>query len=100
TRARWDGHCVSRSRPETRPAGGAQGLAHRPGPLFASDRFLQEIQLAARLQHPHILPVFDSGEEDAGGPGGRQLWYTMPYVEGQSLRDRLRREIQLPVEEA
>ena len=69
-------------------------------PEFASDRFLQEIQLAARLQHPHILPVFDSGQEDAGEPGGPQLWYTMPYIEGQSLRDRLRREVQLPVEEA
>jgi serine/threonine-protein kinase len=57
-------------------------------------RFLQEIQLTARLDHPHILPVHDSGE--AAG----RLWYTMPYVEGESLGDRLRREIQLPIEEA
>jgi eukaryotic-like serine/threonine-protein kinase len=58
------------------------------------ERFLREIKLAARLQHPHILAVLDSGE--AGG----RLWFTMPYVEGESLRDRLRRERQLPVEDA
>lgn len=58
------------------------------------DRFLREIRVAARLQHPHILPVFDSGS-DAG-----MLWYTMPYVEGESLRDRLRREGQIGVGEA
>ncbi|HEY9507772.1 MAG TPA: protein kinase [Gemmatimonadales bacterium] len=58
------------------------------------ERFLREIRLTARLDHPHILPVFDSGES-AGF-----LWYTMPYVEGESLRDRLRREVQLPIEEA
>ncbi len=54
------------------------------------ERFLREIKLAARLQHPHILTVYDSG--DAGG----RLWFTMPFVEGESLRDRLRREQQLP----
>src|SRR5829696_1230475 len=58
------------------------------------ERFLREIRLTARLDHPHILPVFDSGE--AAG----LLWYTMPYVEGESLRDRLRREGQLPLEDA
>jgi serine/threonine-protein kinase len=58
------------------------------------DRFQREIKLAARLQHPHILTVHDSGET-AG-----QLWFTMPYVEGESLRDRLRRERHLPVEDA
>ena len=58
------------------------------------ERFQREIKLAARLQHPHILPVHDSGET-AG-----QLWYTMPFVRGESLRDRLRREGQLPVEVA
>jgi TolB-like protein len=58
------------------------------------DRFQREIKLAARLQHPHILTVHDSGET-AG-----QLWFTMPYVEGESLRDRLRRERQLSVEDA
>jgi tetratricopeptide (TPR) repeat protein len=61
---------------------------------LGSDRFLREIRLTARLDHPHILPVLDSGE--AAG----QLWYTMPYVRGESLRDRLRREVQLPVEVA
>jgi hypothetical protein len=65
-------------------------LAHALGP----DRFLREIRTTARLDHPHILPVFDSGE------GAGFLWYTMPYVEGESLRDRLRREGQLPLEEA
>src|SRR5688500_5579325 len=58
------------------------------------ERFLREIKLAARLQHPHILTVLDSGET-----AGR-LWFTMPFVEGESLRDRLRRERQLPVEDA
>ena len=58
------------------------------------DRFLHEIRIAAGLQHPHILPVFDSGE--AAG----QLWYSMPYVEGETLRDRLRREKQLPLDDA
>ena len=57
-------------------------------------RFLQEIRVTSRLQHPHILPVFDSGENSG------QLWYTMPLVEGDSLRQRLGREKQLPVEEA
>jgi eukaryotic-like serine/threonine-protein kinase len=58
------------------------------------ERFLREIRLAARLQHPHILSVYDSGET-----AGR-LWFTMPYVEGESLRDRIRRERQLPVADA
>jgi serine/threonine-protein kinase len=61
---------------------------------LGSDRFLQEIRLAARLQHPHILTVLDSGQ--AAG----RLWFTMPYVEGESLRDRLAREKQLPIREA
>ena len=65
-------------------------LAATVGP----ERFSREVRLAARLQHPHILPLFDSGE--AAG----HLWYTMPYVEGESLRDRLRREPQVPLDEA
>jgi len=58
------------------------------------ERFIREIRVTSRLQHPHILPVFDSG--DAAG----QLWYTMPYVRGESLRDRLRREVQLRTDTA
>ncbi len=58
------------------------------------DRFVREIQLTARLQHPHILPVFDSGES-AG-----QLWYTMPFVAGETLRARVVREGRLPVDTA
>jgi eukaryotic-like serine/threonine-protein kinase len=58
------------------------------------ERFLREIRLAARLQHPHILSVHDSGESEG------ILWFTMPYVEGESLRERLTREHQLPVDEA
>ncbi len=62
--------------------------------VLGSERFQREIRVTARLQHPHILSVHDSGE--AVG----QLWYVMPYVEGESLRDRLRREGQLPLEDA
>jgi serine/threonine protein kinase/Tfp pilus assembly protein PilF len=58
------------------------------------ERFLREIKLAARLNHPHILPLFDSGQADSF------LFYVMPYVEGESLRERLDREKQLPVDEA
>jgi serine/threonine protein kinase/Tfp pilus assembly protein PilF len=58
------------------------------------DRFLREIKLAARLNHPHIVPLFDSGE--AAG----FLFYVMPVVEGESLRDRLLRDGQIPLEEA
>jgi tRNA A-37 threonylcarbamoyl transferase component Bud32/tetratricopeptide (TPR) repeat protein len=58
------------------------------------DRFLNEIRIAAKLTHPHILPVHDSGE--AGG----FLYYVMPYIEGESLRDKIAREGELPVPEA
>jgi len=61
---------------------------------LGSERFLREIQIAARLQHPHILPLYDSGQADS------LLYYVMPYVEGESLRDRLNHEKQLPVEDA
>src|SRR5450759_5370735 len=64
------------------------------GAVVGPDRFLAEIQVTANLQHPNLLPLFDSG--DAGG----LLYYVMPYVEGESLRARLERERQLPVEEA
>src|SRR5437870_11046094 len=62
--------------------------------LFRSERFLREIEIAATLNHPHILAVHDSGE--AAGI----LYYVMPHVEGKSLRDRLRRDPRLPLEEA
>ncbi|HWC75277.1 MAG TPA: protein kinase, partial [Gemmatimonadales bacterium] len=58
------------------------------------ERFLREIEIAAQLTHPHILPIHDSGE--AAG----LLYFVMPYVEGETLRDRLNREKQLPVDEA
>ena len=62
-------------------------------------RFLREIELAARLQHPHILPVFDSGTVDDGA-GGQMPYFVMPFVEGETLRARLGREKQLPVDDA
>ena len=68
------------------------------GQTLGPDRFQREIRLAARLQHPHILTVLDSGQ--ATTAEGTRLWFTMPYVEGESLRARLTRERQLPVEDA
>jgi Tol biopolymer transport system component len=62
--------------------------------IVGADRFLAEIETTARLQHPNILPLFDSGEANGF------LFYVMPYVAGESLRDRLEREKQLPVDEA
>jgi TolB-like protein len=59
------------------------------------ERFRREITTAAQLQHPHILGVLDSGETTTG-----QLWFTMPYVDGETLRDRLTHQRQLPVEDA
>ena len=62
--------------------------------VIGAERFLAEIKLTANLQHPHILPLFDSGEADSF------LFYVMPFVEGETLRDRLRREKQLPMADA
>src|SRR5215831_18043690 len=59
--------------------------------VVGPDRFVKEIRTIAHLKHPHILPLFDSGS--AGG----FLFYVMPYIEGESLRDRVRRERRLPV---
>jgi eukaryotic-like serine/threonine-protein kinase len=64
------------------------------GAVLGPERFLSEINVTANLQHPHLLPLFDSGEVDG------LLFYVMPYVEGESLRQRLERERQLPVDEA
>ena len=62
-------------------------LAHALGP----ERFVREIKLAARLQHPHILPVFDSGSAQQPDSAVESLWFTMPYVAGESLRPSSRR---------
>ena len=62
--------------------------------VLGIERFLSEIRVTAHLQHPHILPLFDSGQ--AGG----LIYYVMPHVEGKSLRHRLEREKHLPIEEA
>ncbi|HKH93219.1 MAG TPA: protein kinase [Gemmatimonadaceae bacterium] len=69
-------------------------LSANLGAVLGAARFRREIAMAARLHHPHVLSVFDSGE--AAG----RLWYSMPYVAGESLRDRLTRELQLPVDDA
>ena len=76
-------------------------LAHALGP----ERFLREVRITSRLNHPHILALLDSGEASPVGPEqgeGPQsfLYYVMPYVDGESLRDRLEREKQLPLEDA
>ena len=62
--------------------------------VVGAERFLAEIETTANLQHPHILPLFDSGEADSF------LFYVMPHVEGETLQDRIDREKQLPVDEA
>ncbi|HEU5050933.1 MAG TPA: protein kinase [Gemmatimonadales bacterium] len=62
--------------------------------VIGAERFLREIELTANLQHPHILPLFDSGDADG------LLYYVMPYVDGETLRSRLARERQLPVGDA
>ena len=64
------------------------------GAVLGEGRFLSEIKVTANLQHPNLLPLFDSGA--AGG----QLFYVMPFVEGESLRARLEREKQLPIDDA
>ncbi len=62
--------------------------------LIGAERFLKEIETTANLQHPHILPLFDSGQVEG------TVFYVMPYVQGESLRSRLTRETQLPVADA
>jgi len=69
------------------------------GAMLGAERFLREIGIAARLSHPHILPLHDSGTLDLG-LGRPVLFYVMPYVAGRSLRERLREELQLPIDEA
>jgi serine/threonine-protein kinase len=62
--------------------------------VIGAERFLQEIRTTANLQHPHILPLHDSGQVDG------TVFYVMPFIDGESLRDRLTRDKQLPVEDA
>jgi serine/threonine protein kinase/Tfp pilus assembly protein PilF len=62
--------------------------------VMGPERFLREIRISSRLQHPHILSVHDSGDADG------QFWFTMPYVEGETLRSRILRDKQLPLDDA
>ena len=62
--------------------------------VLGAKRFVQEITTTANLQHPHILPLFDSGEADSF------LYYVMPFIDGETLRDRLNRETQFGIDEA
>src|SRR5262249_52881141 len=70
------------------------------GAAVGSDRFLREIRISGPLQHPNILPLFDSGSTPRAGPGPGGLWFVRPYVGGQSRRARIQREGRLPFEEA
>src|SRR5688572_332727 len=68
---------------------------------LGGQRFLREIMLAARLQHPHIVPVYDSGEiASTRATEAPILWFTMPWIDGESLRERLRRDGRLSPAEA
>ena len=70
-------------------------LLHRDlGAAIGGERFRQAVRMAARLQHPHILTVHDSGED------GGQLWFTMPFIKGETLADRIMREGPLPMADA
>ena len=72
-------------------------LAHALGP----ERFLREITITAQFDHPYILPLLDSGVVGPPTDNGRRLlYYVMPYVAGESLRDRMKREKQLPLDDA
>ena len=62
--------------------------------VLGPDRFLREIKVTSKLRHPHILPLFESGQADG------RLWYTMPFVDGGTLRQRLQKENRLPLEDA
>ena len=93
-RRRRNGHRLSGRGPPARPPRGLKVLRPELAAVIGADRFLAEIKLTANLQHPHILPLFDSGEADG------YLFYVMPFIEGESLRDRLTREKQLPIADA
>ena len=69
--------------------------------VLGADRFVQEIKTTAQLQHPHILPLYDSGSTTAAHGGSMEfLYYVMPYIQGETLREKLDRETQLGVDEA
>jgi Protein kinase domain len=75
------------------------------GLALGAERFGREVRIAAELSHPHILPLFDSGEVSVadsrlGPAAGRRLYYVMPYVKGESVRQRLAREASLPLNDA
>lgn len=69
--------------------------------LLGAERFVQEIKTTAQLQHPHILPLYDSGSATSPQDGGTELlYYVMPYIHGETLREKLNREVQLGIDEA
>jgi serine/threonine-protein kinase len=72
-------------------------LHHHLGAALGSERFQREVRVIAQLSHPGILTVLDSGTFTPDGAGAPHWWYTMPFVAGESLRDRLHRERQLPL---
>ena len=82
------------ARPQARPPGGDQGAQARTRRRDGAQRFVVEIKTTAALQHPHILPLFDSGSVDSF------LYYVMPFVQGETLRAKLDRETQLGIDEA
>ncbi|MDH5805515.1 MAG: serine/threonine protein kinase, partial [Gemmatimonadota bacterium] len=68
--------------------------------VLGAERFVQEIKTTAALQHPHILPLFDSGEAYGPDTSGPFLFYVMPFIDGETLREKLNRETQLGIDEA
>ncbi len=68
--------------------------------VLGADRFVQEIKTTAQLQHPHILPLYDSGSTISGDGGPGFLYYVMPYIQGENLREKLDRDQQLGIDEA
>ncbi len=68
--------------------------------VIGGERFVKEIEVTANLQHPNILPLYDSGTATSPDGDGTFLYYVMPFIDGESLRDRIDRERQLPVEES
>ena len=70
------------------------------GLALGADRFLQEIKTTARLQHPHILPLYDSGSTSGEHGSPALLYYVMPYIQGETLRQKLDREQQIGIDEA